>query len=148
MPSLRRVNPFRPARTATDPQGRVWELYTTRSAMPPLGPNQDFAHNTRMFEEPDPMEIGYAAVPLAIVGFVWTQILVPIMRVPTAYARGRRTHATRIEAVLFEYGIRETHFWTTTTDMVDGVLEQVALGLEDGKFVQPVGAVYSGSRED
>ncbi len=43
---------------------------------------------------------------------------------------------------------RETRTWTTTLDQVDSVLDEIVLGLQQGKVVQPTGAVYSGEQDD
>jgi hypothetical protein len=73
---------------------------------------------------------------------------VPLLRflvvLPFSYARGRRSRAIRIEAVN-NFPRREVLLWTTTDDQVESVLNEIATGLEEGKVVQPVGAVYSGA---
>jgi hypothetical protein len=84
-------------------------------------------------------------------GFLWSSLVSPLLRfvflMPVAYVKGRRSHAMRIEAVSYD-GRQETRLWTTTSDMADSVFNQIALGLEEGRLVVPVGSVYSGSRAD
>jgi hypothetical protein len=74
---------------------------------------------------------------------------VPLLRLillmPFALVKGRRSHAARIEAMCFTPP-PETRTWTITVDQIDSVLEEIVQGLAQGKVVQPVGAVYSGSR--
>jgi hypothetical protein len=91
-------------------------------------------------------------LPLALVGFVWSSILMPLLRLvfltPFAVVKGRRSNTARIQAVSFFAETRETRTWTTTLDQVESVLNQVALGLEKGESVQPVGAFFLGSTTD
>ena len=39
----------------------------------------------------------------------------------------------------------ETYVWMTTTDHIARVLEQIAVGIEQGHLARPLGAVYRGS---
>jgi hypothetical protein len=138
--------PFRPARTVTDPQGQQWELYVSRAAVPSwkeggydgLLDNASPADGAAILFE----------IPLAIVGFLWSCILLPLLRflalTRIAILRGRRSKSARIEALCL-YPEAETRTWITTLDQATSVLNQVALGLEEGKVVQPVGAFYAGS---
>jgi len=133
----------------TDPSGQEWELYVSRVALPEW---KDGAYDS-WNDDPMPFE-GPAfilEIPLMLVGFVWSSILVPLLRLifltPFAVVRGRRSHAARIDAICF-FPSQETRTWTTTLDQVDSVLNQIALGIEEGKVVQPIGAVYSGSHTD
>jgi hypothetical protein len=76
-------------------------------------------------------------------------VLVPgcrfLVALPVAVVTGMRSNAVRIEAICF-FPQRETRLWTTTPDQVASVLTQIADGIEQGRFVQPDGAVYSGIR--
>ena len=141
------MSPVRAVRTVTDPSGQQWELYVSRVALPAW---RQGGYNGWL-DDPGPGD-GRAfllELPFALVGFVWSGLVWPALRFlclfPGAVVKGRRSHAARIEAVSI-YPEEETRLWTTTTDMVDSVLNQIALGLEEGRVVQPVGAVYSGSR--
>jgi hypothetical protein len=55
----------------------------------------------------------------------------------------RKATCIRIRAVNWDPPA-ESYVWTTTKDAADRVLEEIAEGLEQGKIVQPVGAVFSG----
>jgi hypothetical protein len=140
------VSFFRARRVVKDPAGQVWELYVTRSAMPADPKARGlYSANIRIMDEP--MGSGcLLAIPVGIVQFLGSMILLPLLRAPFAYARGRRSGAVRIEAVSF-YPERETRFWTTTPERLEGVLEEIAAGLARGVVAQPSGAVYAGSRE-
>ena len=88
-------------------------------------------------------------LPFMLVGFLWSSILLPLLRfvlvLPFAVVKGRRSRAVRIEAVT-AFPVREVLLWTTTDGQVDGVLDEIAAGLAEGKVARPVGAVYSGSQ--
>lgn len=149
--------PFRPVRIVTDPAGDEWELYISRIAVPDWreGAYNDWVDGTGdMLATPQTAELMLLELPFAFVGFLWSSILVPALRLvfltPLAIVKGRRSHAARIQAMCFNYsgGGRETRTWTTTIDQVESVLNEIANGLELGKIVQPVGAVYSGTRDD
>jgi len=141
---------FRPKRTVCDPSGQEWELYVSR-VVPPTwseGEGSDIG-NTPPMSMPG-AEFMVLTIPFALAGFLWSSIIVPFVRfcflMPFAVVRGRRSHAARIEAMCF-YPEPETRTWTTTIDQVDSVLNETAAGLEQGKVVQPAGAVYLGSHE-
>jgi hypothetical protein len=55
----------------------------------------------------------------------------------------RSPHALHIEAVTF-LPRRQAYLWTTTTDHVARVLDQIVAGLEAGELARPLGAVYRG----
>lgn len=150
--------PFRPVQTVIDPEGDRWELYVSRIAVPDW---RDGGYNALvdslgqdMMSTPVTAELMLLDLPFAFVGFVWSSIIVPALRLvfltPLAVIKGRRSHAARIEAICFAYsgGGRETRTWSTTIDQVDSVVTEIARGLEEGRIAQPVGAVYSGSRDD
>ncbi len=141
--------PFQPRRKVTDPSGQEWELYISRVALPEW---KDGEYNS--WGE-DPMPFASPAIllelPIMLISFLWSSILAPLLRVvfltPFAVVRGRRSHAAQIQAICF-FPSRETRTWTTTLDQVDSIIDEIALGIEAGKVVQPVGAVYSGSQSD
>jgi len=141
---------FRPRRTVSDPSGQQWELYVSRVAPPSWseGEGSELASSPPL--SMPGAELMLLTIPFAIVGFLWSSIIVPLARfvflMPFAVVRGRRSHAARIEAMCF-YPEPETRTWTTTIDQVDSVLEEIAAGLEAGKVVQPAGAVYLGSHD-
>jgi hypothetical protein len=150
--------PFRPLRTVTDPEGDLWELYVSRIAAPDW---REGGYNPWVDglggdppSNPATAELMLLELPFAFVGFLWSSIVVPALRLlfltPIAAVRGRRSHAARILAVCVAYsgGGRETRTWTTTIDQVESVLNEIANGLEVGKIVQPIGAVYSGAQDD
>ena len=145
--------PFRPARRVTDPAGQEWELYVSRVVLPAW---REGGYNA-MVDGPA-IDSGATAMgselmlldlPFAFVGFLWSSILVPLLRLiflmPFALVKGRGSHAARIQAMCFAPP-PETRTWTTTIDQVDSVLEEIVQGLAQGKVVQPAGAVYSGSQ--
>lgn len=149
--------PFRPVRTVIDPAGDEWELYISRIVMPDW---REGGYNAVVDAPGEMVPAGPAIglmlldVPFALVGFVWSSVIVPALRLvlltPFAVIKGRRSHAASILAICWSYsgGGSETRTWTTTIDQADSVLNEVARGLEEGKTVQPQGAVYSGSRGD
>jgi hypothetical protein len=133
---------FRPSRTVTGPAGDYWELYVSKTALPRWreGAGGDWqASGDGRFD--------LLTLPLALPGIIWSVVLSPLLRflvlLPVAVVRGRRSRAVRVEAVN-NFPVREVYLWTTTTDLVDNVLEEIATGLKVGRFVQPAGAVYSG----
>jgi len=144
--------PFKPVRTVTDPTGETWELYVSRVALPAW---KQGGYNS-LLDEPA-MGGGWGRdsvleLPFALIGFLWSSILVPFLRLlfltPFAVVKGRRSQSARIQAMCFSGFDRETRTWTTTIDQVDSVLEEIALGLQQGKVVQPTGAIYSGEQDD
>jgi len=145
--------PFQPNRKVTDPSGHEWQLFISRVALPEWkeGEGQfdtwvDGGPATRLDGPLFLLEL-----PIAFADFVVTSIVVPFLRMllltPFAIVKGRRSHAARIEAICF-FPSPETRTWTTTLDQADSVLNQIALGLEEGKIVQPIGAVYSGEKDE
>lgn len=134
---------LRPARTVTSPSGDSWELYVSKTALPAWREGNN-AFSPGM--EAACPEIGLVELPLMVLAFLWSSILVPLARMvvllPIAVIRGRRSHAVRIEALnVFP---REVLLWTTTDVHKDRVLDEIAAGLAQGKVVQPAGSVYAG----
>lgn len=137
---------FRPARTVTTPSGDYWELYVSKTALPAWregnGFTPDFMPGTSAG-----YEVGLLELPLVMLSFLWSNIVVPLARVlvllPVSMVRGRRSHAVRIEA-LSTFPRREVLLWMTTDVHRDRVLDEIAAGLAEGKIVRPSGAVYSG----
>ncbi len=150
--------PFRPLRTVTDPEGDQWELYLSRIPVPGWreGGYNSFLDSMgpEMLATPLTAELMLLELPFAFVGFVWSSLVVPALRLmcmtPYAVYKGRRSHAARIEAICFAYsgGGCETRTWMTTIDQAESVLAEVAQGLEQGRIAQPLGAVYVGTRDD
>jgi hypothetical protein len=132
---------FRPSRRVTSPDGTEWELYVSKTALPPWreGGVTDF--------DPD-FRVGSV---VGIFDAIWGAFVAPLLRFlalfPVAVVRGRRSRAVRIEAVTW-FPEQEVRLWTTTDALVQGVLDQVAAGLADGKFVEPEGCVYNGVERD
>jgi hypothetical protein len=57
----------------------------------------------------------------------------------------RKSSAVKIEAI--QWGPPEEKLiWTTTSDAVERVLDEIVEGLGEGKVVQPLGAVFSGDQ--
>lgn len=105
-----------------------------------------YSRNTKLLD--DPLDLGcLVGIPLALLQFIGRVTLKPLFRFSFSYAKGRRSGAIRIEAVAL-YGPRQVRYWTTTSDQVASVLDEIAAGLETGTVVQPAGAVYLGTRED
>ncbi|MES1248881.1 MAG: hypothetical protein ABUS54_14535 [Actinomycetota bacterium] len=132
---------FRPARTVTAPNGIVWELYVSKTALPPWREGEAGAS----LGVPNDLWLVFAPFTA-----LWSAIIVPLFRfvalLPIAVVRGRRSRAVRIEAVV-SYPAREVLLWTTTDSFLEGVLDEIASGLAEGKVVQPSAAVYSGREE-
>lgn len=135
---------FRPARTVTGPSGDYWELYVSKTALPGW-------KEGRAGDDFDPADLPFGLInlPFMLLGAIWSTILLPLFRIlvllPFAVAKGRRSRAIRIEAVN-PFPVREVLLWTTTDGQVEGVLDEIVAGLAEGKVIQPVGAVYSGSQ--
>ena len=135
---------LRPARTVTSPSGDYWELYVSRTALPAWREgDSDFQPGFEASYAP----VGLLELPIILLSFLWSSILVPLARVlvllPIAVLRGRRSHAVRIEA-LSPYPQRQVLLWTTTDVHKERVLDEIAAGLAQDKVVCPAGAVYSG----
>ena len=137
---------FRPAKTVTSPSGDYWELYVSKTSLPPwkgsdsddvIGPGGTGA-----------IGIGLVELPLAVVAFVWANLVVPLTRLlvllPVAVVRGHRSRAVRIEAVK-NFPRREVLLWSTTDVHAARVLDEIAAGLAQGKVARPEGAVYAGA---
>jgi hypothetical protein len=134
--------PFQPVRTVTDPNGRQWELYLTKTVVPEWS---EGGYNS-LVDDPQPL-LGILSLPLMLLGFLWSSILSPLLRFvllyPYALLKGRRSRAARVEAICYSYSAGTMrHTWTTTADQAGSVLATVAIALEDGKIAAPVGAVY------
>jgi hypothetical protein len=69
-------------------------------------------------------------------GSAFRQLVASLLRRPS--------RALRVEAVTF-LPRRQTYLWTTTTDHIARVLDQIAAGLEAGELARPLGAVYRGA---
>jgi hypothetical protein len=123
------------------PVGEYSELYLSKTALPSWKQGQGD------YDEIGVREFDLLAVPLAVVGFLWSSILFPLLRftalLPFNIVRGGRSQAIRIEAVT-TFPNREVLLWTTTDDQAQSVLEQIVAGLAQGKVLQPTDAVYSG----
>ena len=134
---------FKPLRTVTDPSGRQWELYLTKTVLPEW---REGGYNS-LVDDPEPF-LGILNLPLMLIGFLWSSVLSPALRFlllyPYALVKGRRSRAARIEAVCFSsFEPTMTHTWTTTADQAESVLSTVALALEEGRIAEPVGSVYA-----
>jgi len=135
---------FRPARTVTDPSGTYWELYVSKTVLPAW--RQGDSGDVEWFGG---RMMGYdlLMVPVSVLGALWSVLVFPAVRflahLPAGLVKGRRSRAVRIEAVT-TFPQREVLLWTTTDGLVEGVLDEIVMGLAAGKVVQPEGAVYSG----
>lgn len=136
---------FRAARSVTSSSGDYWELYVSKTALPAWRGTD--ADTIEVGRGGSPV-LGVMELPLALLAFLWANVLVPLARVaavlPVAVVRGRRSSAVRIEAVK-TFPHREVLLWTTTDVHRERVLDEIAAGLAQGKVVQPDGAVYSGA---
>lgn len=137
---------FRASTTVTSPSGDYWELYVSKVALPRWrGTDGDDVDPGGLLSSTDAVLF---EIPLMIVAFLWANVLVPLARVavllPAAVVRGRRSRAVRIEAVK-TFPHREVLLWTTTDESRQRVLDEIVAGLEQGRVVQPRGAVYSGA---
>lgn len=137
---------FRPVRTVTSRSGQYWELYVSKTTLP------EWREGSVGAFESEPLGgggFGPFELLLGLPAAVWGGLVRPLLRVvvllPFAWMRGRRSRAIRIQA-LSPYPSRQVLLWTTTEGQVDGVLDEIAAGLAEGKVVQPVGAVYSGAQ--
>jgi hypothetical protein len=140
------VGVFRPARKVTDPNGRDWEIYVSRSELPKWRPaGGDYDNTVSSWWWLEPLAHTILLLPL----FLLYQIVVPLVRalaeLPGIIVRGRRSGIRIVEAISF-WPVKETYTWTTTGDHVERVVDQVARGLEQGEFAHPLGATFRGSR--
>ena len=132
---------FRPARRVRSPDGTEWELYVSKTALPPWREAgvTDFDPDLR------------ASFVIGIFDAIWGSLVYPLLRFaalfPVAVVRGRHSRAVRIEAVTW-FPEKEVRLWTTTDAQVRGVLDEIAAGLAEGKFVEPLGSVYAGRERD
>jgi hypothetical protein len=72
------VGLFRPVRKVTSPSGDYWELYVSKTALP------TWREGDGGFEpgiEAVNPNFGLVELPLMILGFIWSSILVPLMRI-------------------------------------------------------------------
>lgn len=128
----------------TTPSGEHWELYVSKTVLPTWKEGGPGIH------ESDPWGGAAGSVDL-ILGLpeaIWAGVVRPLVRaaalLPVAWVRGRRSRAVQIRA-LSPYPSPRVLLWTTTEGQVDGILEEIAAGLAEGRIVQPAGAVYSGA---
>jgi hypothetical protein len=139
------VGHLRPERTVRGPSGDYWELYVSKTRLPPWRQGQ--SGDSSLTDDP----FDAVGLLLALLGAIWSSFLLPLFRffvaLPFAVVKGRRSRAIRIEAVN-HFPMREVLLWTTTEGQVKGVLDEIAAGLAEGKVVQPTGAVYSGVQTD
>lgn len=136
---------FRPARRVVDPDGREWELYVSRSDLPSWKPADygdmpAIATSSRMW-----FLLALVEIPL----FFIFQVLVPLLRLiaelPVALVRVRRSQERLVDAITF-WPHEESYRWTTTSDHLERVLDQVAVGLEGGQIARPLDAEFRGAR--
>jgi hypothetical protein len=139
--------PFKAVREVVDPSGEYWGIYVSRVA--PVGWKEG---KSGFDDSPVDGREAIAELPLMLMAFLWSSILVPLLRLilltPFAIVRGRRSNCVWIYAETLYGGSRETRIWTTTSLQTDGVVDEIATALQQGKVAQPAGAVYSGSREN
>jgi hypothetical protein len=135
---------FRPTRKVTDPRGREWEIYVSRYSTPKWEPG-DYPS---LSDHPVGL-VALAGFLIEIPLFVYHDILAPLVRflvlTPYRSLRGRRSTRIWIEAI--SWGVtpqRESILWTTTTDHVSRVLDQITAGLAAGDVTEPLGGVLEG----
>jgi hypothetical protein len=137
------VSVFRPSARATGPDGRTWEIYAYRIAMPEKPPF-----------EPEPLDPvvpsrGPSLVP--VVDLAWwmlslvPRLLVNLFRIGVAAVRAIGSDKWTIEAVTF-MPRRESYTWTTTREYRGQVLAQIEAGLTYGDIPRPRNASYVGAR--
>jgi hypothetical protein len=140
--------PFRPVRTVTDPFGYEWELYVSRFVPPAWKGDSDGSWHDDASPRDGPFLL--LELPFVVVDFLWLSILRPVLRfallTPFAVVKGRRTRAVRIEAICW-FPSKERRIWTTTLNQSDSIVDEIAAGIAQGRVVQPMGAVYSGSED-
>jgi len=143
------VSAFRPAKTVTGPDGRVWEVYVFRFQTPGWKPSHygsaadDFGgafYLARLM-----ILFLVVEVPLFILHYVVWPLIRLIVLLPWAVARGLRSKEVRIEAVTF-YPWPESHLWVTRKDRLEEVLMQVVRDLRVGEVAEPLAAEFRGSR--
>ncbi len=137
---------FRPARSVTDPNGRNWEIYVSRTELPRWQPASSNLDDDPSFYNPLLYAFQVLAIPFL---FLIYHVLAPLLRalfeLPGLIVRGRRSGVRIVEAISF-WPVRETYTWTTTGDHVQRVVDQVARGLEQGELAHPLGATFRGAR--
>ncbi len=144
--------PFRAVQTVVDPSGDYWGLYVTRTVPERRGPGAPALFDDSMIGFPFGDSITMLALPVAVVDFAWSCLLVPlgraVVRTPGAFVRGRRSNVAWIQAVRLYGAPRRTRTWTTTINDAPGAVDAIAAGLQRGRVVQPRGAVYAGEVDD
>jgi hypothetical protein len=132
---------LRASRKAIDPDGRVWELYVTRTRIGPWNgmdvPDADLTFGGRA------AEVWWVLLPLMVVLELLLGILKLIALVPLSAASTLTRQPLRIEAIV-EYPLRETYAWTVAGPALRPALDQIATGLERGALVEPADARYLG----
>ena len=68
--------PFRPRRKVIDPWGREWELYVSRVAVPAWRDGDGWLDDASPSDGP----LFLLEIPVALVSFVWSDVLVPLLR--------------------------------------------------------------------
>jgi hypothetical protein len=94
--------------------------------------------------------MGGAALLFALLDMVVAvvyDLLIPLLRAivaaPVAFVRSSKSGRRTIEALTL-WPHEERYVWETDAERVDHVLEEIALGLGQGTFVQPAEAVFLG----
>ena len=132
---------LRASRKAIDPDGRVWELYVTRTRIGPWNgmgtPDADLTFGARE------AEVWLVLLPVMVVLELLLGILKLIALVPLSAASIVTRQALRVEAIV-EYPLRETYVWTVGRPVLERVLDEIASGLERGSIVRPADARYLG----
>jgi hypothetical protein len=135
-----------PRRTVTGPHG-TWELYVSSfvESVAARREQVEYRRDEGYFRK-DPLrrEVEREQVETAAAGFA--RKLFGRARSQGAPASG--TPSTfKIEAVNWDPPA-ERLVWTTTSEALDRVLDEIAEGFEQGKVVQPAGAVYAGAIDE
>jgi hypothetical protein len=134
----RRILGLMANRTVTGPRGSFELIVTKALEMPKWRRNESFDPKGLQLGEPDHSDSEPTTFSTALGNY--------IVDFFTTMWTNRKATGVRIRAVNWNPPV-ESYVWTTTKDAVDRVVEEVVEGLEQGKFVQPVGAVFSGDEK-
>ncbi|HEY5059120.1 MAG TPA: hypothetical protein VII51_08875 [Gaiellaceae bacterium] len=129
---------FRATARTTDPDGREWEIYAYRIALPRRGPVEPWVDDITPGDSR-----GYLlAFPFVLAGAV-ARALVRLVDIPVAATRALRSKEWTVEAIT--YGPhRESHSWKTTAEFRGQVLASVEGSLANGHFPRPPNARFLG----
>jgi hypothetical protein len=131
------VSVFRPSARATGPDGREWEIYAYRIALPRRGPLDPIV---------DEDSLGGRGIILALPFLLLAGLaraLVRLVDIPIAAVAALSSNEWTVEAITFG-PYTESHSWKTTREYRGQVLASVEGSLASGDFPRPPHARFLG----